>query len=153
MHDVSGDILGGCPAVDNLRQLHPSPIHIFRLWQMYLNNVDPLTKILHSPTTQQQILDTTSDLGKVPKNMEALMFGIYSIAVTSLNDEECRNAFGEDKITLFSRYQAGTRQALINAGYLKSNDIVVLQAFTLYLVSSHSFALFCLAKLRVLYSD
>lgn len=129
-------MLLGCPPLENLRQLHPSPIHIFRLWQFYLNNVNPLTKILHSPSIQQQILDATSDLERVPKNIEALMFGIYSMAVATLNEEECHSAFGEDKMILFSRYQADTRQALINSGYLKSSDIVVLQAFTLYLVSS-----------------
>lgn len=67
--------------------------------------------------------------------MEALMFGIYSMAIVTLSEDECLKTFGEEKDDLLARFQSGSRQGLINAGYLKSSDVVTLQAFTLYLVS------------------
>jgi hypothetical protein len=62
------------------------------------------------------------------------MFSIYSFAVSSLNDHQSIDMFGEDKMTLLSGYQTGARHALLAAGFLRSSDIVVLQAFVLYLV-------------------
>jgi hypothetical protein len=136
--DADGsDIFFGSPRVGDLMSLHPSPVHIFRLWQAYLDNVNPLTKIFHAPSIQQQLLDATADLENIPKGMEALMFGTYAMAIASLSDEDCRITFGEERDALLSRYQSGARQSLINAGYLRSSDIIVLQAFTLYLVSCH----------------
>ncbi|KIV80799.1 hypothetical protein PV11_08275 [Exophiala sideris] len=115
---------------------HPAPLHIFRLWQIFLNNVNPLVKVLHAPTVQQQILDASADFSLVPANMEALMFAIYSMAIASITTEKCNAFFGSDREFLLVQYHAGARQALINAGLLGSCDLVTLQAVTLYLLSN-----------------
>jgi hypothetical protein len=130
------DILLGFQTTDNLKALHPSPIRIFRLWQTFLDNVNPLTKILHAPSVQQKVLDAAANLDDVPKNTEALMFGIYAAATISMSDDECQKRFNEDREDVMARFQSGARQALQNVGYLRSTDIVVLQAFILYLVVS-----------------
>ena len=114
---------------------HPSPVTIFRLWQTFLDNVNSLIKLVHAPTVQQQLLDATSNLDQIPRNLEALMFGIYSMAIVSMTEDYCRKLFNEERITVLKRFQAGTRQALQNAEYLRSTDIVILQAFVLLLVS------------------
>lgn len=134
-HVNSSDLVFGSPSTESLIGLHPSPVQIFRLWQIYLDNVNPITKIFHASSIQQQLLDAAADLESVPKNMEALMFGIYAMAITSLTEEECQKTFGQSRKDLIGSYQSGGRQALINAGYLKSSDLMLLQAFTLYLVS------------------
>jgi hypothetical protein len=128
------DLLFGSPLTDDLRDLHPSPVHIFRLWQTYLDNVHPLTKLFHAPTLQQQLLEATADLKNVGRPMEALMFGIYSMSIVSMDDDDCQTTFGDEKHVLLQRFQAGARQGLVNAGYLKSSEVVTLQAFALYLV-------------------
>ncbi|KAL1963069.1 hypothetical protein VTN77DRAFT_8715 [Rasamsonia byssochlamydoides] len=119
----------------SLAGLHPNPIHIFKLWQIFLESVNPLTKIIHAPTVQQRILDATSDLSSVPKELEALMFAIYSAALTALSDEEVTKIFGETKARFLARCRQGAQQALINAGILKTSDMVVLQAFVIFLLS------------------
>lgn len=131
-----GDILLGLQTTENLKALHPSPIHIFQLWQRFLDNVNPLIKIFHAPSVQKTVLDAAANLDDVPKNVEALMFGIYAAAMISMSDAESRNFFNEGREAVMARFQSGTQQALQNAGYLRSTDIVVLQAFILYLVSS-----------------
>jgi len=133
-----GDLIFGSTPRQNLNSLHPSPVHIFRLWQTYLDNVDPLTKVFHAPTVQQRLLDATADLENIPKAMEALMFSIYAMSIISLNNEECQRVFIEERSVLLARYQSATRRALNNANYLRSSDLTVLQGFTLHLVS-----LFC----------
>ncbi len=148
-----GDLLFSTPISDeSIHDLHPSAVHIFRLWQTFLDNVNPIVKIFHAPTVQQQILDASADLEKMSKKMEALMFGIYSIAITSLTDAECKSSFGEEKARLLSRYQAGACQALLRASLLRTSDMMVLQAYMLYLVCQQHFSLsqllsFCLESL------
>jgi hypothetical protein len=42
--------------------------------------------------------------------------------------------FGHDKQFLILRYETAVHKALVNAGFLNSQDFTVLQAFVLYLV-------------------
>ncbi|KAF8861905.1 hypothetical protein BDZ45DRAFT_617784, partial [Acephala macrosclerotiorum] len=118
----------------NLAFLHPSPVQIFRLWQTFLDRINPLTKIIHAPTAQQRILEASADLENIPKSIEALMFSIYYFAATSLTNEESKSLFGKEQIVLTREFKNGAHQALINASFLKSSDITTLQAFVLYLV-------------------
>jgi hypothetical protein len=118
-----------------LKALHPQPVHIFMLWQAFRDNIDPLTKLFHAPTVQQTILDASADLENVPRATEALMFSIYSSAVVSMTEADCQSKIGEARGTLLARFQTGAMQALRRAELLKTSDLVVLQAFILYLVS------------------
>jgi len=84
---------------------------------------------------QQTILDASGEIRNIPRHVEAMMFAVYLLAVTSLQNEDCQNMFGEQRNTLLSKYAHGTQQALINARFLKSLNIGTLQAFLLFLVS------------------
>ena len=132
--DVEMDLLFGSSQAQDVKKGHPTPVQIFRLWQSYLDNVNPLTKLFHAPSIQLQLLEATSDLNNIPKGMEALMFGIYAMAVASLTDEECRKSFSSGRRELLSGYHSSCQRSLIHAGYLRSSDLIVLQAFTLFLV-------------------
>lgn len=114
---------------------HPSAIQILQLWQVYISNVNPLLKLSHVPTLQGQIIGAGANPAKIPKPLEALMFGIYFIAVTSMREEDVQSMFGEDRNILLAKYHAAAQQALVNAGFMRSNEIMVLQGYTLYLVS------------------
>lgn len=130
------DLLFPSQTIHNLSKLHPPTVHIFRLWQIFLDKVNPLIKVVHAPTVQQLVLDASSNLEKIPKGVEALMFSIYTLAVTSLDDGECVSLLGDRKATLLPRYRAGAKQALRNAGFLRSSELLVLQAYFLVLVTS-----------------
>ncbi|RDW88396.1 hypothetical protein BP6252_00428 [Coleophoma cylindrospora] len=146
-------LLGGTPSDTSLSSFHPQPVHIFRLWQTFLDNINPIIKIFHAPTIQYQILEATTDLSRVPKNLEALMFGIYKFAVASLTNDDCQNMFGVGKSSLQERYGFALRQALFNVSFLKTSDIMVLQALTMYLLSSihvvDPISLYCLTGITV----
>ncbi|GKT45535.1 aurofusarin cluster transcription factor aurR2 [Colletotrichum spaethianum] len=126
----------------SVTHLHPSPIQIFQLWQIYINNVNPLLKITHVPTVQGLIIEASANLEKVPKSVESLMFAIYLMAVTSLEDVEVAKMFSEPKPTILSRFHTGLQQALVNAGFMRTSDTMVLQAYMLYLI-------FCLVGIAV----
>ncbi|KAK9483584.1 hypothetical protein V1527DRAFT_498277 [Lipomyces starkeyi] len=95
-----------------LHTLHPQSVRIFRLWQTFRENVDPLVKLFHNPTVHQFILDASERLENLPKPTEVLMFAIYSCAVTSLSDAECKTIIGEPKRVLVGRYHYATKQLL-----------------------------------------
>ncbi|KAK5659838.1 hypothetical protein OQA88_13301 [Cercophora sp. LCS_1] len=128
-------LLGSSSGMTDLSTLHPSPIQIFRLWQMYLENVDPLFKVTHSITLQSRIIEAASNLASISPSLEALVFAIYCIAVNSLSPDDCRAAFGSSKDDLLSSYRFGCQQALTNARFLQTRDRDCLTALFLYLVS------------------
>lgn len=115
-------------------ELHPPAVQIFQLWQIYLDNVNPLLKITHSPTLQGQLIEAAANPSKIPKPLEALVFSIYFIAIISMTDDEVRETFKEERNRLLSKFHRGSQQALVNAGFMRSPDIVVLQAYVMYLV-------------------
>ncbi|TDZ53157.1 Aurofusarin cluster transcription factor aurR2 [Colletotrichum trifolii] len=137
----------------SITHLHPSPVQIFQLWQIYINNVNPLLKITHVPTVQGLIIDASANLEKVPKNVEALMFAIYLMAVTSLEDAVVAKMFNEPKSSILSSFHTALQQALVNAGFMRTSDTMVLQAYMLYLIAVRMFVdprqIFCLVGIAV----
>ena len=120
----------------DLTATHPDVLQIFRLWQVYLDNVNPVLKVTHTPSLQGRIIQAAANLQEVDPTLEALMFGIYCTAILSLTPEECESIFGESKQVLSTRYQFGSQQALLKCGFLQSNDCECLTALYLYLVGS-----------------
>jgi hypothetical protein len=125
-------VVGG--AFISVSSAHPNPIQIFQLWQVYIDNINSLLKITHIPSVQPQILHAASNLDKAPKNVEALMFGVYLMAVTSMEEADVQAVCGESKKHLLLQFLSATQQALVNASFMRVEDPLVLQAFLLYLV-------------------
>ena len=124
-----------------LSPLHPDPVQIFRLWQVYLNNVDPLLKVTHTHSLQGRLVEATSNVSNISPTLEALMFGIYCMSVMSLTTEECETTFGSSKHDLLAKYQLGCQQALSNCSYLRTKDRECLTALYLFLVGPRSIIL------------
>ncbi|EFE33235.1 C6 transcription factor, putative [Trichophyton benhamiae CBS 112371] len=120
----------------DLHGLHPPAPQLFQLWQIYLNNVNPIVKLFHSQTMQRMVLDAAADLASVSRSTEALLFAIYTAAVTSTDEETCMRLLGESRTALLSRFTRATKQALANAEFLRSTNIFTLQALTLYLLAT-----------------
>lgn len=135
---IGGDdnLLFGSPRTSiDLSTLHPGPVQIFRLWQIYLNNVEPMLKVTHAPSLQARIIDATGDLSNTNPNLEALMFSIYSVATMSLDENDCLEILNSPKEQLLVSYHFGCQQALVNCGFLRSDDRECLTALYLYLAS------------------
>jgi hypothetical protein len=128
-------VLGYSPSGGNaVYHLHPSATNIFVLWQVFLENVNPMTKILHRPTMQKTLVQACTQLDNLPKGLEALMFSIYAGAVYTMEDDECVKKLGESRRSLLARYRHATRKALARAKFMATSELVVLQAFLLYLL-------------------
>ncbi|KAF2224698.1 fungal-specific transcription factor domain-containing protein [Elsinoe ampelina] len=114
--------------------LHPIPAQIETYWSIYKDRVDPLVKVLHIPSITPTILTSASHLANLSKGFEALLFAIYYGATTSLSPEECLSKLGEDRSVLLSRYRFAVEQALARANFLTAEELVILQAFVIFLM-------------------
>lgn len=118
----------------NLFELHPDQIQIFRLWQLYLENVNPFLKVTHTPTLQSRIIEAASDLANINPALEALMFSIYCLAIFSTSSSDCQRMFGSPRSKLLKMYHLGAREALLTCGFWRTADRDVLTALHFYLV-------------------
>lgn len=118
----------------DLLSLHPTPVQIREYWETYKDRVDPLVKVLHIPSIEPTVLSAASHLSNLSKGFEALLFAIYYGATTSLNASDCVQKFGEEKNVLLARYRFAIQQALTRANFLTTEEIVVLQAFVVFLI-------------------
>jgi hypothetical protein len=129
-----GFIFGFSSTSVDMQALHPPEQQARDFWSMYKENVDPLVKVLHIPTFEPVFFDAIGNLTKVPKGLEALLFAVYYGAVTSTTPETCIERWAEDRNTLLERYSFGLEQALARANFLYCDEIVILQAFVVYLI-------------------
>ncbi|KAI0008829.1 hypothetical protein F4779DRAFT_641318 [Xylariaceae sp. FL0662B] len=132
---------------------HPPTIQILQLWQIYLNNVNPILKLTHTPTLQERIIEAGAALDRISRGLEALMFSIYLMAITSMDDEEVESTFNASRPALLAKYYSAAQQALLNAGFMRAPDLTLLQAYLLYLLGSRQYTdprtLFCLTGIGV----
>lgn len=135
-----------------VEELMPPPAIIFRLWQIYLERVNPLTKIIHVPTLQPYVAEATSGGHNVPLNIKTLLFSIYTLATVSMTQDECLNFLGYSRGAALDRFSEGVRQSLIRLGFLKAYDIETLQALVIYLVSDARYAN-AAARMTILLTD
>ena len=120
--------------------MHPTGMHILQLWQVYLDNVDPLLKLTHTPTLQKRVIEASGRISSrlsIDKDLEALLFNIYFISINSLTEAESVASFGVPKSSLQARFLVASQQALLNANLMRTLDLTVLQAFMLHLVCFH----------------
>ncbi|KAJ8105374.1 hypothetical protein ONZ43_g7450 [Nemania bipapillata] len=132
--DHHGFIFGYSSSNVDLRPLHPLPSQMLFYWQVYMENVDPIVKLLHVPATTKIVKELRSDMSTISPGVEALMFSIYFAAITSMEAEEVKTNFGAEKQQLIARYRFATEQALAKANCVTTSELVVLQAFVLFLI-------------------
>ncbi|RWA07256.1 hypothetical protein EKO27_g7849 [Xylaria grammica] len=89
----------------------------------------------YRPSPAHAFLEATTDPSAIPKNVEALLFSIYVMAVATLDEKECQQQLGCAKEEAYQRFSTGCRIALMRIGILKTYDLVVLQALVLYFFS------------------
>ncbi|KAI1175576.1 fungal-specific transcription factor domain-containing protein [Nemania sp. FL0916] len=132
--DHHGFIFGYSSSNVDLRSLHPLPSQMLFYWQVYMENVDPLVKLVHVPTMTKTIKELRRDMSTISPAVEALLFSIYFAAITSMEPEDVMTNFGAEKKQLTARYRFATEQALAKANCVTTSEVVVLQAFVLFLI-------------------
>jgi hypothetical protein len=120
-----------------------------KLCDIFFNNVDPLFKILHRPSVQAFLQE-----GKPYLNYEqdhqapaTLASAVNLAAVCTLDNQECQKLFNADKKTVVADFQKESESALAKSDFVTTNDVTVLQAYIISLVSEIPYSMACVLKL------
>ncbi|CAD6573380.1 MAG: hypothetical protein ASARMPRED_006024 [Alectoria sarmentosa] len=117
----------------SLRRFHPIPEQISIYWAIFKTNIDPVIKLLHVPHYEKMISQASLDLDHISKPIELLMFTIYFAATTTLSPDDCILQLGMEKHAALRKYRFAVEQALARAGFLNTQELVVLQSMLLFL--------------------
>ncbi|CAG9948951.1 unnamed protein product [Clonostachys rosea f. rosea IK726] len=132
LQDPLSDMLLGVS--QGLGPYHPSHLDAMKLWAAHVSNVDPLCKLLHIPSTAKMVESISQQPSIASKAQECLIFSIYHSAVFSMAEEECLVQFERSRSDMLAMYQAAVRQALVNASWLQTTEMLILQAYVLFLI-------------------
>jgi len=128
-----GFIFSFSSTILSLRKFHPPVTQIPVYWNLFKSNIDPVMKLLHIPTMEVRISRVCQDLDSISKPMDALLFTVYFAAVTSLSPEDCIVQLGHEKQAALRKYRFAAEQAFARAGFLSTQELLVLQALLLFL--------------------
>ncbi|KAI1418136.1 fungal-specific transcription factor domain-containing protein [Hypoxylon sp. FL1857] len=104
-----------------------------QLWGIYVQNVDPLVRILHKPSINQIINDMSLDEHGPGLETMALLLAICYSAVSSLPPSQARLDLSCDTNSYVTSSRMAAEKALTDAQLLQTNDLRVLQAFVIFL--------------------
>ncbi|KAK5659320.1 hypothetical protein OQA88_1413 [Cercophora sp. LCS_1] len=115
--------------------LHPSPSQLATYRSIFHRNIDPLIKVLHSPSTDRLFQKALQYPSHLKDGESALLFTVYLSSLCSITDTEATISLGGNisKPTAVATYKAAIEHALTKADFLSTNDLTTLQAFILYL--------------------
>ena len=128
-----GFIFSFSSTILSLRNFHPTPEQIPIYWSIFKTNVDPVIKLLHIPHYENMVFQASRDLDHISKPIEVLMFTIYFSALTTLSADDCIVQLGLEKQAALRRYRFAVEQALARAGFLNTQELVILQSVLLFL--------------------
>ncbi|KAM0328758.1 hypothetical protein ACHAQA_005171 [Verticillium albo-atrum] len=133
--DDNVDLLLSDFAAIDLEDVIPSPVQIFRLWQVFLERVNPISKLVHVPTLQPIVVEAAANHRNVANNIQALLFAIYLVSTITMSETESRQMLDMPRNEAIKKFTIGVKSALTRVNFLKNYDMITLQALVLYLIS------------------
>ena len=135
-HSTLLDLSGTASNVALYRQ-YPTSKAVCLLWDTFLTNVHPVVKVFFDWDKEPVLQKAASDPASLSQGQQALCFAVYFIAALSLSDEECKAKLDSlSRQALLKDFQSSVETALVAANYASTSDLLVLQAFILYMVSN-----------------
>ncbi|KAI1324243.1 fungal-specific transcription factor domain-containing protein [Xylariaceae sp. FL0255] len=119
----------------DLQELQPDLVNVFKLWQIYLQRIDPLTRVIHVPTLQPIMIDAAADIHKVTPAYQCLVFAVHLMATVALTEEESFQILSMPRDEALNRFSKGAKLALIRLNFMKNHNMQVLQALCLYMLA------------------
>lgn len=119
-----------------LKDMQPPLYQAMQLWNVFVQNVDPVSKLLHIPTAQIDVFTMINNqyLGK--PDMHCFLFSIFFAATTALSPSDVVHILGQDKANALNRFKYGLELSLADANILETPTLKALQALALFLVCS-----------------
>ena len=124
-----------CAINPNITEEPAEPL-VYALLSTYLQRFDPIFKVMHTQSLRTLMLAKQKEVAEpmVSPGWGALRFAIYFAAVCTLNEEECRDRFQENRGDISNKFRLATEVMLSRSNLQIARDFTVLQAFAIYLV-------------------
>lgn len=123
--------------IHNASSSLPAKQHSDVLYNIFLDRVVPMIPIVHKSTLYTQystFWNNTMQESRRPAFV-ALLFAIYFSAAQSMDPQMAIQVCGQDRELQIQIYQQATIQALSEAKFLSTQEIVTMQALALFAVS------------------
>jgi hypothetical protein len=115
----------------SIASFHPPRKVAIHLWKVFVDSVDPCTKVTHIPTSETIVYTVASDPSKATAENLGLCFAIYYASTTALTPEEVLDVTGEDKKQVLHRYRVCLEQSLALADFLDNPTMTLVQALAI----------------------
>lgn len=129
----SGGVFSFNYSASETASLIPSTAQTHICWRAFLENVDQLAKVLHTPSAQSILRKAVNNPTSLNNGQKALLFAIYFSSISSMSAEDAEDCFKIDKSTTLAMYRAATEQALTAADFLVTEELVTFQALVLFI--------------------
>lgn len=83
-------------------KIYAPTLSMLSLWQIFLERVDPVLKMIHVPTVQKRIMDTVTGRVPVGVDLQALMGSVCYSAVVTMSVSECWSELNKAKEDVLS---------------------------------------------------
>ncbi|KAH6959903.1 hypothetical protein BKA56DRAFT_500347 [Ilyonectria sp. MPI-CAGE-AT-0026] len=113
----------------------PPKLAAMQLWRVFVDNVDPCSKVLHIPTDEITIYTAIDDPSSASPEVLALCCAVYYAATVALEPAEVANILGDDKYVILHQFKKGIEQAFAHSEFLEAPTVVLLQALAVYLAA------------------
>ena len=127
-HQKDFEQTSNCPSPQSDERPSLDPVQAFKLWQIFLDRVNPLIKIIHAPTLQPLLVQAATDITSVPLDYQALLYSIFGLASIALSNDEATSIIGCNRDQAAHRFTKATFHALTRFDFLRRYNMVVLQA-------------------------
>ena len=118
----------------------PTPAQLELCWHIYVDNVDPIVRILHKPTVRRLLIDAQlKTFDELDTTSRALLLAICFSAISSLDPQRCQTLFDGDGLRMKQRCKRSVELAIMQARLIQTHDIQAVQAFTLFLVGLNEY--------------
>ncbi|KAH7131115.1 hypothetical protein EDB81DRAFT_807945 [Dactylonectria macrodidyma] len=113
----------------------PSKLAAMHLWRVYVDKVDPCSKILHVPTDEVTIYTVIDDPDAASAEILAICYAVYFSAVVASDPAEVATLLEDDKYAALGRFKLGIEQAFAHSEFLEAPTVGLLQALAIYLAA------------------
>lgn len=119
-----------------LQSAYPTATDLLTMFDIFLDNVDPVLRIFHRPTLRTTVSNAILLVSGavLDRYTEVVIFAICYAAITSIDDEECWRLFTKKRSVLLPRYRCAVEQSLSKSHFLECRNLDVLAALVLFLV-------------------
>ncbi|TDZ67972.1 Aurofusarin cluster transcription factor aurR2 [Colletotrichum trifolii] len=111
------------------------PVEILRLWQVFLERVNPMTKVIHVPSLEPIVFEAATDRFNVRPEVEALLCAVNVLGIMALTDSEAQQVLNVAKSKALEKSSLALKKALSRVDFLRKYNLTILQCLVLYLVS------------------